>query len=184
VLAPRPFHVHPPFVRAGETLNLMTALNPENAHVYLMDKGTAQPRTAPADPAPLFRFGENMTLQNWSFVGDVNVPACGRVSIESWWLADDAPAQNLNMQIVMVDDNGGEVAEANAPLGLNPTKLWQPGAFTLDVRPLTVPCDTPPGEYPLIMGVYDPNTLQPLPVTDGDGNAVGNQIYLTTLFVE
>ncbi len=188
VLAPRPFHVAPQYAQAGETVDLLLPLNPENTVTYMMDKNAAQPRSAPADDAALFTFGAGadnaMTLADWSFVGDVNVPACGRVSVESWWQANVATEDNLNMQIVMVDADGGEVTDSNAPLGLSPTSLWQAGAFSLDVRPLTVPCDTPPGEYPLIMGVYDPDTLAPLPATAADGNPVGNQVYLTTLFVQ
>jgi hypothetical protein len=183
VLSPRPYHITPPFIQAGQSLDLLIPLNPENDVAYLMDKNAAQTRTAPTGDEPLFRFGGAMLLHDWSFVGDVKVRPCQRISIESWWRTDATPDDNYNMQIVMVDDTGGQITEANAPLALSPTQLWQPGAFTLDVRSLTVPCDTPPGEYPLIMGVYDPGDVSPLPVTDAGGSPSGNQVYLTTLFV-
>jgi len=185
VLAPRPYHLEPPFVSADEPLTFMTALNPENALAYAMDKGAGVTRSpAEVGSGPTAQFGGRLTLHSWSLVGDVTLPPCGRVTVEGWWQADPAPAQNLNVQIVMVGPEGGAVTEANAPLGQVPTQLWEPGQFTLDARPLTVPCDTPPGEYPLILGIYDPETLAPLPVTGADGSEMGNQMYLTTLFVE
>jgi hypothetical protein len=106
------------------------------------------------------------------------------VTVDSWWRAAEAPPQNLNLQVVMVGADGSAIAESNAPLGAVPTSIWEPERLTADIRPLTVPCDTPPGEYPLILGVYDPATLAPLPAYDAAGNPVGNQVYLTTLFVE
>ncbi|MEL6150889.1 MAG: hypothetical protein AAFU54_20660 [Chloroflexota bacterium] len=184
VLSPRPYHIAPQFTDAGESLNLLTPVRTDNVITYFMDRAQSQPRTAPSDAAPMFRFGEHITLQSWEFVGNINAQPCETVGIESWWLADDTPDANFNMQVVMVDENGGAVTEANSPLALVPTQLWEVGRFTFDQRPLTVPCDTPPGEYPLIMGVYDPNSLVPQPATDGDGNDVGNQVYLTTVFVQ
>jgi hypothetical protein len=184
VLSPRPYHIAPQFVDAAEPLNLLTPVRPDNEIAYFMDKAQSQPRTSPADAAPQFRFGEEITLQNWEFAGNINAAPCETVGIESWWLADATPDANYNMQVVMVDSNGGAVTEANSPLALVPTQLWEVGRFTFDQRPLTVPCDTPTGEYPLIMGVYDPENLSPLLVTDAGGNEVGNQVYLTTVFVE
>ncbi len=184
VLAPRPYHVNPAFVDAGQTLDFVPTLNPTNTRTYLMDTSAAETRPAPADDTPLAAFGDRLSLHDWSLVGDVTLQPCESVRVEGWWQADPAPDRNLNLQIVMVDESGQAVTEANDPLGQVPTQLWEPGRFTLDARPLTVPCDTSPDEYPLIMGVYDPETLAPLPVTGADGNDLGNQMYLTTLFVE
>ncbi|MEL6150822.1 MAG: hypothetical protein AAFR56_14440, partial [Chloroflexota bacterium] len=170
VLSPRPFYAVPRFAEPGETVQLVQQpSHPENQVVFLMDPETSVEREMPAEPEPMFRYGDAITLQSWTLEGSVTLNACDRVFIESWWLADGAIDLNYNMQVVMVDSNGGEVTDANAPLSRTPTQLWDPNLFAVDVRPLTVPCDTPPGEYPLIMGVYDPESLAPLAVTDSAG---------------
>lgn len=184
VLAPRPYHIEPPFVATGESLTLLNTLTPENSRAYIMDKSAAQPQPAPDTDALAARYGEHLRLQQIAVNGDVRLRPCEQVTVESWWLAEQALDANYSGQAVMVDETGNGIAEANAPLGSVPASIWEAERSTLDVRLLTVPCDTPPGEYPLIFGVYHPETLAPLPVTDGDDNPLGNQLYLTTLFVE
>ena len=42
-------------------------------------------------------------------------------------------------------------------------------------RPLQIPCDALPGEYPLVLSIYDPKVLLqeqgPLPLIQADGSA-------------
>ena len=109
---------------------------------------------------------------------------CESVRVESWWLTQSQPAANYNMQITMIAPDGTGITDANAPLSTVETRIWEMNRFAFDARTLMVPCDTPAGEYPLILGVYNPETLTPLTITDTNGEGVGNQVYLTTLFVE
>ena len=184
VLSPRPFYIEDPFVEAGAAVRLAETMTPQNARYHALRWDALATRTAPAAEAVAFRYGDRLQLQRFGVTGDVRLAPCEHITVESWWRATDAPGRNLNLQIVMVDADGGAVAEANAPLGSVPTRIWEVGMSTPDMRPLVVPCDTPPGEYPLIMGVYDPATVEPLAAFDAAGNEVGNQVYVTTLFVE
>ncbi len=185
VLSPRPYYATQTFLSPGEAFRLAWApTHPDNEVLYLLDMATAAPRTAPDANEITVRFGDDLTLQNWSIHGSVNLRPCERVTIESGWRAEADPKLNYNMQVVMVDGDGGRVTDFNAPLGAVATSLWEPNRYTVDARPIHVPCDTPPGEYPLVMGVYNPDTLEPAPVTGAEGAPLGNQLYLTTLFVE
>ncbi len=185
VLSERPFFLPNRFTPPGGSAQFIPGpLTPHNTVAFLMDANTMELRELPAPPEPIVYYGDDITLQDWRLHGDVRLSACEFVVIESWWLAEQQPDDNLNMQIVMVDGNGSMITESNNPLGQVPTSIWETNGYTADGRPLVVPCDTPPGEYPLIMGVYNPDTLETLPVRSADGNALGNQWYLTTLFVE
>lgn len=85
----------------------------------------------------------------------------------------------------MVDADGAGVASSNADLSLLPTRVWVPGMYHIDARALMVPCDIAPGEYPLVMSVYDPAAANSsLTVFNAEGAAMGDFLYLTTLFVE
>lgn len=182
-LSETPFFLPDPFVAPGAAAQVVPApAHPQNTHLYLMDFAAAETRTAPE--AVAYRFGDALGLGAWALPGPVTVRPCARVAVESWWTLAAPLAANYNLQVVMVGPDGGAVAEANRPLGPLPTGIWEVGPYTFDARSFVVPCATPPGAYPLIMGVYNPDDLLPLAVTGADGAPVGNQLYLTTLFVE
>jgi hypothetical protein len=53
-----------------------------------------------------------------------------------------------------------------------------------DSRSLTIPCDTPPGDYPLLVGWYDyDDPTASLLVTLPDETPIGGVAYLTTVKV-
>lgn len=184
LLSPRWFHAEPRFVDAGESVTLLSRpVSVNNERAFLFDRRVAVERPAPTEGDPVFRYGDHLTVQGWSLDGSITVEACEHVVIESWWRTDAELDANYHMQITMVDDAGGAIAAAGAPLGMNPTRLWEEGRYTLDARPVVVPCDTPAGSYPLIMGVSDPKAGAILPAYGGDGAPLGNQAYLTTVVV-
>jgi 4-amino-4-deoxy-L-arabinose transferase-like glycosyltransferase len=69
--------------------------------------------------------------------------------------------------------------------GHYPTTAWQPGQVVLDVHPLIVPTDAPPGAYQLKAGLYLLETMTRLPATDAVGNPLpDNAVLLGTVQVE
>lgn len=182
------YYAHPLFLPPDDTDGLLLmrdTLTPENGTAFLFDVSTAQRRTVPDDAATIVTFGDALTLQHWALMDSVTVPACGRVHVESWWLAADELPANYSMQLAMVDADGAGVASSNADLSLLPTRVWVPGMYHIDARALMVPCDIAPGEYPLVMSVYDPAAANSsLTVFNAEGAAMGDFLYLTTLFVE
>jgi 4-amino-4-deoxy-L-arabinose transferase-like glycosyltransferase len=67
--------------------------------------------------------------------------------------------------------------------GSMPTTAWEPGEVVIDGRLLHIDPATPPGEYPVIVGMYDYQTGERLPVSGRDANAWGNGIYVGTVQV-
>jgi hypothetical protein len=62
--------------------------------------------------------------------------------------------------------------------GSRPTSTWAVGEPIKDRVGLLLPADVPPGLYELVVGMYDPATLERLPVRDADGNVAGDSILL------
>ena len=62
--------------------------------------------------------------------------------------------------------------------GRQPTTGWQPGRVVIDSHSLPVDPATPPGEYPLLAGLYDPMTGERLPAAGHDVNPYGNAAFL------
>jgi hypothetical protein len=52
-----------------------------------------------------------------------------------------------------------------------PTDDWLPGDWALDERTLTLPADTPPGEYRLIVGLYEADSGARLRLSGGGDHA-------------
>jgi hypothetical protein len=71
----------------------------------------------------------------------------------------------------------------NAPVnGRYPTTLWMPGEIVVDDYALIVQPDAPLGQYVIEVGLYDPATMQRLPVYDPTGST-GDRILLGSLQV-
>jgi hypothetical protein len=63
--------------------------------------------------------------------------------------------------------------------GHYPTRAWQPGEIILDVHPLAVPSDAPPGDYQIEAGLYLLATMTRLPASDAAGNHLpGDSVLL------
>ena len=62
--------------------------------------------------------------------------------------------------------------------GHYPTGRWQPGQVVLDVHPLALPADAPPGEYRLEIGLYLLATMARLPAVDALGNPLPDNAAL------
>ncbi|MEL7233766.1 MAG: hypothetical protein AAGK74_04675, partial [Chloroflexota bacterium] len=188
VVSRLPYYYAMPLFLAPEDENglllVRDSVTPENTTAHLFDLGSAQTRTLPDDARTMVTFGESLTLQHWALTDGVTVQPCQRAHVESWWLAADDLPTNYSMQLALVDEGGTGVAQTNTDLTILPTQVWVPGMYHLDARYVTVPCDIAPGDYALVMSVYDPAADASLPVTAADGTPSGDFLYLTTLFVE
>ncbi|MEB2288114.1 MAG: glycosyltransferase family 39 protein [Anaerolineae bacterium] len=141
-------------------------------------------RRVPADLRDVARFGEAIYLRGWSLPDGVSVRACQDVPFESWWYVADAPGAGLGIGLVLADANGQGVARADAEPSGTLTVAWRADSYHLDGRALRIPCDLPPGDYPLLIGLHDLVTAQALPAFAPDNSVLGSPlVYLTTLSV-
>jgi hypothetical protein len=60
---------------------------------------------------------------------------------------------------------------------------WRRGELALDAYTLTIAPDTPPGQYTLLVGMYDAETHDRYPVFAADGSHLGDAISLATVEV-
>jgi hypothetical protein len=69
--------------------------------------------------------------------------------------------------------------------GNAPTALWQLGQTIADTYDLTLKPDTPPGQYPIEIGLYHSETLERLQVITADGRiSDADFIFLSKIRVE
>jgi 4-amino-4-deoxy-L-arabinose transferase-like glycosyltransferase len=87
---------------------------------------------------------------------------------------------------VHVEDAAGNIVaqtDLQPTGGVHPTSAWTPGHTLKDSYRLTLSEDTPPGEYRVFAGVYDPATGERLPLLGSSGAPPDNQLQVTTLRV-
>ncbi len=141
-------------------------------------------RRIPDDLSDIFLFGEDIVLRQWQLQASVQVSACQTITLESWWQTSNSLDTNYSMTLVIADADGQGITQTDdIPAGIF-TQQWLPEKPYLDERTVTIPCDTPPGEYLLLTGIYDYETVESLAVSTPDGTPLGELAYLTTLFVD
>ena len=65
-----------------------------------------------------------------------------------------------------------------------PTTFWQTGDRIYDEKTIALPAGLPPGDYTLVVGLYDPATGERLPAVGPDGQRYANDavvLYQHTL---
>jgi hypothetical protein len=123
-----------------------------------------------------YRLGDHIRLLGYAWERE-------SVTLTLYWQSDQPLAADYVVFVHLLDEQGQLAWGADTPPlgGLYPTTGWQPGLIVADPRPLVL-SDLPPGNYTLAIGMYHPDTLARLPVTDADGQPVaGGAIRLIQL---
>jgi hypothetical protein len=100
---------------------------------------------------------------------DERTPAAGEpLQINLYWRALADTDVDYVLFIHVYDANDQRVAQRDLPLryGDYPTSRWQPGELVIDRADMPLPA-LPPGDYRLLIGLYDPATGAALPASAG-----------------
>lgn len=140
----------------------------------------------PSEPsrplAPPVVLADTITL----FGADVDALHGGQpLDVRLFWQADAPVSVDYTAFVHLIGPDGQLVAQHDKqPLdGFLPTSLWRVRATVTDVFELALPAEVPSGTYALRTGMYDPVTVERLPVTQGD-EPKGDSIVLVTFTVE
>lgn len=123
-------------------------------------------------------FGEDIRLAGYSLAGSDE-----RRVLELVWQAVQAPAADYTVFIHALNPDGTCCAwqqDAMPQQNEYPTGRWQPGEYVVDSYTIELPPGSPPGDYPLEIGLYLAETAQRLPVTV-DGEPAGDALLLSPI---
>lgn len=124
--------------------------------------------------------GFNLTYQR--------VEAGGLFDVDMAWTAITHPQADYQTNLWLVGPEGLTWSDKNtqrprlhedAPR----TRAWQPGQWAWDSREVQVLSGTPPGQYDLVLTLFDKVTLQPLTLYNEWGEALGPTAVLTQIQV-
>ncbi len=109
----------------------------------------------------------------------------GTLWFDLLWRATAPVEREYTVFVHLRDVQGQTVAQRDALpawFGPAPTTRWGPDPQP-DAHRLDIPEDLAPGEYTLVIGLYDLTTGERLPVRDETGAAVGDEIQLAVIQV-
>lgn len=99
--------------------------------------------------------------------------AGGVLGLRSFWQVEAPFAEDYMIFVHLIDADGGRPTQRDAPpwQGRFPTSSWRPGTLVVDANDVYLPPGLAPGEYRVLMGMYDPETGARAPVS-ADGAPV------------
>jgi 4-amino-4-deoxy-L-arabinose transferase-like glycosyltransferase len=125
-------------------------------------------------------FGGKIQFQGYNIDPAVLSPGT-TLHLTLFWSVLNSIQEDYTVFMHLRDQSGKTVGQFDyQPFGqAYSTKFWQPGQFLADQQQFTIPANFSPGEYNLVIGFYNPQTLERLPlINDQSGE---NALLLTQL---
>ncbi|MDM8532335.1 glycosyltransferase family 39 protein [Anaerolineales bacterium HSG25] len=111
------------------------------------------------------QFGDEARLLGYDLT---STPTSGQpLIITLHWQVLVTPPTDRFAYVRLIDLSGHVWVSSDSPpvMGLWPSRKWLPDMQIEDAHELLIPSGTPPGTYQLEVGLYDPTSGQPLPVS-------------------
>lgn len=138
----------------------------------------------PMAEAMLAQIGEGIAITAVSAAPTQAQPG-ETITVNVTWQVNAPPERPLTTLIHLAQPGQPPLATGDSPprQGSYPTQAWAQNEVISDPYTLTLPPDLPPGRYPLWIGMYDPETVQPLPVTVAGAVQADGRFLITTIEV-
>ena len=124
-----------------------------------------------------YRFGSAITLQGMTLLTP-KVKMQHNLLLSFYWRATARPDRDYTIFIHVLDSAGKMVAQQDVMPANNASRTsgWQPGQFVADLHTIPLPLEALPGEYHIVMGMYNWKTGVRLPALAPDGRAFKDDI--------
>jgi hypothetical protein len=131
---------------------------------------------SPATPTGI-TFGGQIRLNGYDLVCSDELLAC---DLGLHWQALEAMDRNYTVFVHLVGPEDDIADQDDAPPGdaFFPTSTWLPGDIVLDEHHLEIPAAGQPGDYRLIVGLYDQPSGDRLLANDSEGLSLGDAVQL------
>ncbi len=144
----------------------------------------------PANPVGV-RLGGSIQLVGYDLVANerdrevTDLHPGDTLGVSLLWEALGPINSDYTVAVFLIGPDGVPVLQQDWPPveGFAPTSSWQPGARIRDNHGFRLPTDLPPGQYQLWVLAYSWPSLERLPVTGPDGEALGDYVTLATIEV-
>jgi 4-amino-4-deoxy-L-arabinose transferase-like glycosyltransferase len=134
----------------------------------------APPESAPEASHSLeVRLADGVALRGYDLSAGIAVPG-EVITLTLHWEAWESPSGDYQVFVHLTGSEPEPAAQGDGPplAGDYPTGMWAPGETIADPHPVALPPDLPPGQYRLVVGMYDLETLARLTRLDGSGDSI------------
>ncbi|MFP3895723.1 MAG: ArnT family glycosyltransferase [Anaerolineales bacterium] len=134
-------------------------------------------------PSPMMRrtfyLGEDIRLLGYD-LAEAELSPGETLPVRFYWEGEGATGKSYHVFVHLLGPDGQMYGQDDAlpQQGVMPTTRWQAGEVILDDHRVTIEEDAPPGEYHIVLGMYDLETMQRLPILDADGKPLGKDQIL------
>ncbi len=135
------------------------------------------PKTGGAHPVD-FVLGKRVRLVGYDLEDEKAIPG-GWVRVTLYWRALRPLRRNYQVFTHLYDGHLWAQHDGAPECAMYPTKRWEPNEVIPDPHLIILPTDMPTGPMPLLVGMYDLETLERLPVPGTEHNA----IHLTDVII-
>jgi hypothetical protein len=133
-----------------------------SAENVLQQLGIAAPDHSFIAPTPQYQV--NITLGNLATLVGYDMEAESvrpgeELRVTLVWRAEGTGSESYHVFLHLLDQTGVLVTQSDGipAMWTRPTTGWLAGEYIIDTRTLSLPSDTPPGEYKLSSGLYVPD---------------------------
>ncbi len=118
-------------------------------------------------------FADQVTLMGYDLSSAMVQPG-DTLSVTLYWKARQNLVDDYSVFAQLVDDDKNIYAQKDSlnPGGY-PTHLWELDEYNRDQHEIYIPLGTPPGEYSIGVGLYDPGTMMRLSILEEEGHEAG-----------
>lgn len=131
---------------------------------------------SPASTGLLAQFGDQIGLESVALTPDLQPRPGETMTITLQWQALARPAADYTLFAHLQNAQGEQIAGNDQPLtgGYYPSGLWDAGESVRYVHHLSLPRVLDQGRYDLVIGLYDPQTGERLPVSQAGASKKPN----------
>jgi 4-amino-4-deoxy-L-arabinose transferase-like glycosyltransferase len=125
-------------------------------------------------------FGNSVRLAGYDLPEGNHIQAGQSLRLILLWQALESLDQHYTVFVHLVDANDRILGQRDQVPGNGqfPTTSWVPGEYMSDTYAIPLKPDTPPGQYWIEIGLYNPLDGTRLPVSDADGQPLGDRLLL------
>ena len=141
--------------------------------------------TLPASYNPLaYTLGDLANLRGYDLETDHAHPE-GYIDLTLYW--EVIAPTNIDYH-VFTHMHDGEIMRGQSDrqpvCNSTPTSNWKPGQIIRDRYRIFIDPNAPLGSVPLVIGMYDLETMQRLPVKTDEGTNTGDSVYITDIIIQ
>ena len=109
----------------------------------------------------------------------------GVLGLRTFWQVEQPFDQNYSIFVHLLDADGQRPTQRDAPpwQGRFPTSAWRPGSLVVDANDIYLPPGLPPGEYRVVVGMYEPIGGARPPVTLDGAPLPAGSVEVATISV-